>query len=153
YSGLGLLKVNENYLTARLPALVLVLFGLERLLHGHHWVSLLLLVVAVAVHPLMGLVGIFFYLAWWLMTTLKPALLAAVVGVSAVATLMVLFYPPLGNRLFGIMDDEWRAFVVPINNFAFSTEWLVGDWLRIFIACGAIVGGCRYLENAPNVVR
>jgi len=55
YGGQYILNVQEMFLTPRLPAIALVLIGLDFALRGRPIVSGVLLLGAAALHPLMAL--------------------------------------------------------------------------------------------------
>lgn len=115
---------GENQLTARIFAEAAVLLGLSFLDSRPFW-TVLLLGLAVSLHPLMALPGIavaFVYLAlgrpvWWAVMGIG-ALLAAGLGLAGIA--------PFSN-LFRTIDPEWFA-VINIR----SLYCLLGNWPRDF---------------------
>jgi hypothetical protein len=58
-------------------------------------------------------------------------LLAALAGLAAAGTLL---YQPLGLKLFGHMDDEWRDLIFRRSPHCFPVMWEPTDWVQI--------GGC-----------
>jgi hypothetical protein len=138
--GNEIFHLNESFLTPRIAACGLVLLGLERMLAGRPRVALLGLAGGMLLHPLMAVGGLFVFLAWWLAQRLTPrqlAVLAAVLGVLAAAALA---YRPLGTRLFGSMDDEWRDIHLEICFYIDPAWWAARDWARLgaeLLVCGA----------------
>ena len=90
-----------------------VFLALERMLRdpvpaGWLWQAALLLAGAFLLHPLMAMSGGLTLVLWSLSRWLRwhTAWLA---GVLMLAAAVILVYEPLGTRLFGHMDEEWRA--------------------------------------------
>ena len=131
YSGWGGLVVNENFVTPRILAIALTAFALERMLKRRYKTALLLLAGAGLMHPLMAFGGALVFAGWWAVERFgwRPTLIAC--AALAAGTAAVLVYPPLGTRLFGPMDGDWRDCArraVPMN---FPSEWSFLDWLHL----------------------
>jgi hypothetical protein len=143
FGGCEVIRLNESFLTPRIPGCALVLFALERALSGRTGTAAALLAAAVPLHPLMACAGILVVLLWWLATRLKPHQMLALTVVGSVAGSALVFIEPLGARVFGHIDDEWRAVVFQQCFFVQPALWTAGDWLRIAISAGVAIVAAR----------
>ncbi len=156
FGGMRVFNVNESFLTPRILATGLVLFGLERLLN-HRWLqSLGLMGIALTVHPVMAISGV---LVWavsfgFRVLTIRQQLFAY--GIATVAAIVTLAIPSIGLRIFGEMDPTWKDCVDDFNLYAVPQLWDATDWLQIVIAfsvCGAGLGYARLKNQAqPTLV-
>jgi hypothetical protein len=138
FGGNEIFHLNEPFLTPRLPACALALFALERALAGRPVQAVLLLAGALLLHPLMAFGGLLVVVLWWLATRVSPARLAAPGLAVALAGCAVVFWEPLGLRLFGYMDDEWLAANRHVCFFIDPAVWTAGDWGRIACCAGVV---------------
>lgn len=134
WGGMLVFHVNENFLTPRILANALVLFALERLVRRRPLPAFACLVGALVLHPLMALPGLLVFLGWCGLSFLSWRSFLVLVAGVALAHLAVLAYFPLGVRLLGHMDSEWREMVRATNPYNFPLEWTVQDWLRVAVA-------------------
>jgi hypothetical protein len=146
FSGLNILQVHEAFLTPRPLANALVLFGLERLLRRHYLTALGLCVLAVPVHPIMALAGLLVWLTYVVMTLLPPRAVVAALASTVLLAIGVLAWEPLGARLFGTMDAEWREMVRAATIFNFPLEWNVSDWLNQGVSFAVALAAARWLR-------
>jgi hypothetical protein len=137
FGGNEVFHVNESFLTPRLAACGLVLLALERGLAGRPGIALLLLAGALLLHPLMAVGGLFTFVLWWLATRLTHRQFACVMGAGFVVGGAVVCYQPLGTRLFGRIDSDWRGVMLDICYFIQPSVWSVRDWVRL--GWGALV--------------
>jgi len=139
FGGNEIFHVNESFLTPRLSSCALVLLGLERMLTGRSMAAILLLLGSFLLHPLMAVGGILPAGLWWMAgrCTWRQCVWLALSAV-ALATL-VIGVEPLGNRLFGHMDDVWRAISLKICFYIRPARWWWSDWIRIALGCGFTV--------------
>ena len=82
-------------------------------------------------HPLMAFGGALVFAGWWAVERFGWRRTLIACAALAVAVAAVLACRPLGTRLFGPMDDDWRDCArraVPMN---FPSEWLFLDWLHL----------------------
>ena len=114
YSGNQLFWANEEFLTARLPAVAFALIGLERVLAGRLCAAGAAAVVACLFHPLMGAAALA-ALAGWVALNYPAA--RAVLSLAAVGGVAVLGGTDLGYRVFGTFDAEWKGYVRMISPF------------------------------------
>lgn len=138
FGGLSVFQLNENFFTPRILATALTLFGLERLLAGRPIVALALVLGGAALHPLMAFGGLLIWLAWCLDTYLRPRHALAVPGLLGTAVAGIIFYPPVGVRLLGYMDDTWRQLVDRVSLYTVPGEWLLEDWIRSGVALAVL---------------
>src|SRR5438067_4707663 len=136
YSGNQLFWANEEFLTARLPAVAFALVGLERVLAGRRWAAGAAAVAACLFHPLMGAAALA-VLAGWVAVTYPAARVA--LSLAAVGGAAALGGTDLGDRVFGAFDAEWKGYVRMISPFDFPDDWDVQDWVRMAVAA-AVVG-------------
>jgi hypothetical protein len=139
FGGNEIFHVNESFLTPRLSSCALVLLGLERMLTGRSMAAILLLLGSFLLHPLMAVGGILPAGLWWMAgrCTRRQFVWLALAAV-ALATL-VIGIEPLGNRLFGHMDDVWRTINLKICFYIRPARWWWSDWIRIALECGLVV--------------
>ena len=148
--GLGICHVHENFLTPRLLATALVLYGLERMLAGRPVKALIFLLTALAMHPLMGFGGLLVFIGWCLLRHVPRPYLTVLIGLSAMSAVAILFVPSLGNRVFGPMDQAWREEVRCEAPFVFGSEWEYSDWLQVGFAFAVTLAAWRHLPRDPR---
>ncbi len=134
FGGMGVFHVNESFLTPRILAIGLVLLGLERLLLDRWIVSILLLMIALLIHPIMAVAGLLTWTCFVLSRCLSTRQFAGVLGVTSFAAVVCLAVPMIGLRLFGEMDPLWKERVVDFNHYSIPTKWRLRDWVHIGIA-------------------
>ena len=109
FGGNDIFHVNESFLTPRLASCAFVLLAMERMLAGRMVIALGLLLGSLLLHPLMAVGGIVPAGLWWGARSCTRRQLAWL-SLSAVAlAALVIGIEPLGNRLFGHMDEVWRT--------------------------------------------
>jgi hypothetical protein len=131
--------LNESFLTPRIACCGLVFLGLERALAGQPGAALALLAAAFPLHPLMAFGGLLASLLWWGGTRLTGRQLAALALAGCALAAVTVACEPLGARLFGHIDDDWRAVLFETNFFIDPAVWVASDWVRI--AWAALVVG------------
>lgn len=141
FAGLENFYVNESFVTPRLVANGLVLWGLAVLLEQHAWQALGFILLALAFHPLMACGGLVVYLAYLgSLRFSKWHILALVLALLSAAALMS--FDSIAGRILGTMDGEWRDAVRRANPYAFPGEWALEDWLHILGALGIALAAC-----------
>jgi hypothetical protein len=138
FGGNEVFHLNESFLTPRIAACALVLFGLERALAGRMLVAAGLCALAMTLHPLMAFGGMLVVVIWWALQRLPSRLFAALCALAIVLAGVAVGVEPLGRRLFGHMDDEWHEVYMQICFFIDPVVWSPGDWLRIALAVGLV---------------
>ena len=139
FGGNNIFCVNESFLTPRLAASGLTLLAMERLLAGRPVWSLVLLVGAFVLHPVMALGGVLVWALFLASRRLSPAVLGGLIIVAGVTGTVAVVWRPLGFRLFGRIDEEWRDIVLRTCFFIRPAVWTIGDWLRIGWGVAVIV--------------
>ncbi len=134
FGGLYVFTVHESFLTPRLLANALVLFALERVVRGRFTAALALLVPALLAHPLMALPGCLIWAGCLAVQRCHRQLLIASVASAAVLGTALLAYEPLGVRVFGAMDEDWRAMVRDASAYNFPALWTGADWLNVAVS-------------------
>jgi hypothetical protein len=139
FGGNEIFHVNESFLTPRLSSCALALLALERMLAGRIVVVGLLLLGSLVLHPLMAVGGILTAGLWWLARRCTaPQLVWLALAAVALATL-VTGLEPVGDRLFGHMDEVWRTINLKICFYIRPARWWWSDWIRIALGCGFVV--------------
>jgi hypothetical protein len=144
YGGNEIFHVNESFLTPRLAACALVLFGLEQVLADRPVWSLLFLAGALVLHPLMAVGAFLTWTVYFLSRRLTSRQLAGVALLLTGAGVFVLARQSLATRIFGQVDDEWRDVILQICFFIRPASWSALDWARIawgFVVVVAAVSG------------
>jgi hypothetical protein len=132
FGGNAIFHLNESFLTPRIASCGLVLLGLEQMLAGRVWAALVLLAAALVMHPLMAPAGVLTALAWWLFMRRNRMWLLVLGGLLLVAG-VCLGYQPLGERLLGHIDEEWRGIYLNVCFYIDPGQWSAGDWARILL--------------------
>jgi hypothetical protein len=153
FGGLHSFHVNEPFLTPRIAANALVLLALERLLSGRLLLAFVLIAPALLLHPLMAFPGFLIILGWLSLTRLRPVQLAGVLTLAALAAAGVLLYQPLALRLFGSMNDDWRAIVDRTNPYNFPLNWSLEDWVRIAVSFTVALTAAWHLRADARIRR
>lgn len=141
YGGRNMLHVHEPFLTPRLLAVGLILFGFDQLLLRRSLPALLLLVAAGLLHPLMAAGG---FLIWGGMVLVdwlgwrKACLVGSGLALAGAAVLAV---PSVAGRLLVTMDDPWREALWKACPFCFLSEWEPGDWINVFVCVIGLAAG------------
>lgn len=143
YGGQYILNVQETFVTPRMPAIALVLIGLDFLLRGRAVVSLLLLLSAAALHPLMAFGGLLIWSAFQGWNRLGGRAFFAATAILSLLAAAVLAYEPIGLRLFGSMDETWRQTILHASSFNFPSEWGSEDWWYLAVQL-ALAAACLW---------
>ena len=139
FGGNEIFHVNESFLTPRLSSCALALLALERMLAGRIVVVVLLLLGSLVLHPLMAVGGILTAGLWWLARRCTARQLVWLALAAVALTTLVTGLKPLGDRLFGHMDDVWRTINLKICFYIRPARWWWSDWIRIALGCGFVV--------------
>jgi hypothetical protein len=149
FGGNEIFHLNEPFLTPRIAACGLVFLGLERMLAGRLKAALALLAGALVLHPLMAFGAILLLALWWSLTRLTRRQFAGLVLAVCAAAALVLAYEPLGARVFGRMDDDWRDVILTVCFFVQPQTWAGSDWVRI-AWCVLVVGVAAWKLAGPT---
>src|SRR5580658_413368 len=127
YGGSGVFRTSEQFLTARLPAEVLIVTALACHLHGRKGLGYMLATAALMVHPLIALPGLLLLVC--MSSSLRLILLAALGGLIATIGIAVLAIAlPAGMHGLTVMDADWTEIVRERSQFLFLPLWSVRDW-------------------------
>ncbi len=137
YGGFGIFQVHEAFLTARLPATALAVWGLNFILGRQFSVGWLLLVAAAAIHPLMAIPAIALAI-WWTIegdSTIRRLLIAkgALVVIGAVWVIGV------SSGRLSLMTSEWLDTVRRISPQCFPTDWRLADFIYLGFALVTLI--------------
>lgn len=131
FGGHHIFHVNEPFLTPRLLACALVLFGLERMLADRLALAAILIAAALLLHPLMAAAGILIFAGWLVYRFMGRRTLVGCGVIGTAAAAIVLADEPLGTGVFGRMDTAWRDAALASNSFVVPDQWPPADWWRI----------------------
>jgi hypothetical protein len=123
YGGYKVFSYAEAAASPRPFAETFVLFGLAALLKNRLKLSILLMLCAALLHPIMAMGGIAI-LALWLITTSQRWALLVLVALAAAIGAAALF--PILARPTALIDPDWRAVLVARNPYLFPGLWLTG---------------------------
>ena len=141
FAGMGTFYVNETFATPRIAANGLILWALALLLEQKNWNALLLIVLALALHPLMACSGLVVYVAYLSAQRFTKWHLMAL-GLVLLAGGALIFSDSLAGRLLGRMDGEWRDAVRRANPYSDPSEWFAEDWMYIVGALAIALAAC-----------
>jgi hypothetical protein len=145
FGGNEVFHLNESFLTPRLASCGLVLLALERVLTRRPLQGVAAFVGAFLLHPPMAVGGALAAVLWAVARRLSARALVGLAPLLAVAAGFVLWYEPLGARLFGHMDRDWHEAILAICFFVNPAHWLASDWLRLAVGLAVVVGAARAL--------
>ncbi len=148
FAGLQIFHVNESFLTPRLMAITLVLFGLERLVRGAPFVSLGCVVAGMFVHPLMAVSGLAVWFLWQLQVRCAPRTVVFIVTGAIAMAVAILSFTPVAVDLFGLMDDTWRRIATQTNPYSVPARWEWVDWIRLAVASSAVICWIRTVNDS-----
>lgn len=115
------LFLADQYLHPRTIATALILFAISRILAGKTWQALPLLILAVAMHPLMGVLGLSF--CFFLLLT---GHLSSVIGWANASTITASLLPI--GWIFEPPSPEWRE-ALNTRSYYFLSRWTWYEWL------------------------
>jgi hypothetical protein len=115
------LYLVDQYLHPRAISTALILFAVSRILAGKWWQSVPLIILAVAMHPLMGILGLSF--CFFLFITGLPRLPAIGTNLAAFSASLI----PLG-WLFEPPSPEWHQ-ALNTRSYYFLSRWEWYEWL------------------------
>jgi hypothetical protein len=154
FGGLTIFHVNESFLTPRILANALTLFGLERALRRRYAVGLALIAGGCLFHPLMAVGGLAVVAVGWAWERLPRRVVVGLALAAAAALAIVLAVPPLGFAVFGRMDSEWLARVRIASAYNFPLEWEANDWVRLSVGLLTVAAGAWAMRRRnPRLAR
>lgn len=138
YFGFSVLSYGEPFATPRLFVEGLTFWSLWCFFNRAYVVSGLLVVVAMTLHPIMGLIAAALIIGillqesrrWWL-----------VFGLGSIAGLALALGSGLvpHERLTATLDGDWLRVVQQRAKYLYLAEWLTKDWARILLAVSVTV--------------
>ena len=137
YGGFGIFQVHEAFLTARLPATALAVWGLDFILGRQFSVGWFLLVAAAAIHPLMAIPAIALAL-WWMLegnSSTRRWLLA----IGSMALIGTAWIVGVASGKLALMPADWLETVRRISPQCFPTDWRLADFIYLGFAIVTLV--------------
>ncbi len=127
YGASGVFRILDPFLTARLPAEALTITAVGCHIRGMKWLSLLLALGALFVHPLMALPGLLLVVCLWL--PVRVSVIGAIGGAFAtLAMAVVAINLPTASPMLTVMDAPWLDVVRERSQFLFVQLWSIHDW-------------------------
>ena len=147
----SMFEFSETLAVPRPFAEAAVLAALACLLEERWASSLAFAVLAVAIHPIMGFVGVVVIGLVLLARAARPStpLVLAGAGCIALAAASLVVHVPLVDRLFQRMDDAWLDLVVQRSPHLFPTLWAPSEYANLCVQCATIAIAAR--QSAPAV--
>jgi hypothetical protein len=138
YGASGVFRILEPFLTARLPAEALVITALACHVRGMKWLSALLALGALFIHPLMALPGLLLIVCLWL--SVREGVIGAIGGTFVTLAIAIAAVSvPAASHVLTAMDAPWLDVVRERSQFLFLQLWSVHDWdinIQPFISLG-----------------
>jgi hypothetical protein len=130
----------EAFLTPRMLSEALVLGAIAFTLYGKTRLAWLIALMAMSVHPVMGLAGCMALLTlqYILPKPRNALILAALAGAALLGSLL----PSLGGRF----DDAWAALVHERSPYLFMRDWLMDDWSQAGVVVTTLLIGSITLQ-------
>jgi hypothetical protein len=135
YSAWDVFRYAEPFLTARLFAEAATLTGLALLAHRHLVGSVVLMSMAMLLHPLIGVAGMLFWAASVIPRRWRPALVAAVVTGTVSAVAVAWWHPVFPVMAF---DDDWLGHVRQRSPFLFLADWNADAFRQVLVPLAAL---------------
>jgi hypothetical protein len=137
YGGFGIFQVHEAFLTARLPATALAVWGLDFILGRQFSLGWFLLVAAAAIHPLMAIPAIALAL-WWMLegNSSTSRWLLAIGSMVLIGTAWIV---GVASGKLALMPADWLETVRRISPQCFPTDWRLADFIYLGFAIVTLV--------------
>jgi hypothetical protein len=148
YGGQRVFHFAEPFMTARLPAEVLVLVALWAWQASYRLSCMLLLACAMLIHPLIALPGL-----------LVTAMLAADKARPVSSTMPVLAVLVVAGAMIGatvlrgdapLMKGDWFAAVRTRSSFLFLDRWQPADWGALAVTIATLVAAAMRLGDSAR---
>lgn len=149
YGGHRVFAYAEPFFTARSFAEPVILLGIGLLIGGRTVVALAVLVVALLLHPLMGIPAFLFAGVW--LTARDRRWLWASVPASMAPLLLALAGVRPFDGLFASYDPAWMEVVQTANPFVFVTNWKVADWGTVVFDVGVLAWASRSVDLSATM--
>jgi hypothetical protein len=133
----------ESFLTPRMGAEALVLFGLVAALRARPVLAAGLMAVGMLIHPVMAASG-FAALGFLHLGLPRPRLSAVLLGGGVVLLVGEALLFPSGP--FGTLDSEWLRLIQGRSPYAFLAHWSLEDWGRTAVPLATLVIGWARVE-------
>jgi hypothetical protein len=149
YGPATVFRMAEPFVTPRPFVEAATLFSLALAVRGHRGWSIVLLIAAAALHPLVSLAGMLY---WWIYQMHLDRrwawmLSAAVVPVAAGLAGFAPF-----TQLFQSFDEQWLQVLLENNYNLFVTRWTIRDWTFVAVDVVTLAIGARIAEGRLRVV-
>jgi hypothetical protein len=140
--------INEPFLTPRIAALGLSMLGFSSAFRQAPIASMLFILLAGLMHPLITLapaVIIFFY--WLINHNRKALMIMAGGGCLGILVLLLKTDALLKLNFFDVIDIEWWKIIRNRSTYLFPFEWTRDEWYGLFAGLLALIFSFRYLNK------
>jgi hypothetical protein len=145
YGAARVFSCLEPFLTPRMGAEALVLFGLAAALRGRPAWAVGFVGIAASLHPIMAAAGVV-ALCWIYVFATRPILAAAAGGLILAVLAVMAFVMPEG--VAGRFDADWWQLVEARNPNLFLGFWQIEDWANAAVTLATVVIAARSLPSA-----
>ena len=143
FGGLHIFRVNEAFLTPRLPACALSILAIEQVLKGRALATTISLAMALSLHPLMAgpaVVVCAMYVGWTVIRDRRSSVRNVAIAMAAAAGLAAIW---LAGRYAPVLDETWRAIIRQASPYNFPDDWNAVDFAWIAMSL-SVVGAAAY---------
>ncbi|MBY0588862.1 hypothetical protein K2X85_16940 [bacterium] len=137
YGGLQIFQVHEGFLTARLPAAALALWGLDQALSKRWLIAWGILVTSMMIHPLIALPALAIACWWWVEGWWPAGRASMTITAFSVVALGIVAGIASGQLTW--MSAGWFETVYQISPQCFASQWLMADWIHLSFAVAGLV--------------
>lgn len=135
YGAWEVFQYAESFLTPRLFAEAVVLTSIALALYGRRWGSMASALLAMLLHPLIGMAGLLIVALLIVPRKNAPALVVALLGGLILAVSVAVFFP---HYPLSIFDPEWLALIRARSPFLIMQDWNLGSWMGVGTSIAAL---------------
>ena len=134
----GILSYGEPFLTPRIFAEALTILSIVFFIKKRLFLSVIFLIVALFIHPLMAGCGLIFLLIYSQQFKLRSILIQSLIIISTLFVLAKAGIGPFGN-LLQVMDDQWYQLVKLRNSHVLIGMWDTEAFNLVLFDCSIIL--------------
>lgn len=138
YFGFSVLSYGEPFATPRLFVEGLTFWALWCFFRRAYAISGLMVLAALALHPIMGLIAAALIVALLLQESRRWWWIFAAAGVAGIALVTISGLVPL-ERITATLEGDWLRVVQARASYLYLSEWPLKDWTRIALAVSITV--------------
>jgi hypothetical protein len=138
YFGFSVLSYGEGFATPRLFVEGLTFWSIWCFCNRSYLISALLVLVALSLHPIMGLIIAALLVGILLQEGRRWWLIFGAASIAGIAVILVSGVVPT-ERFTAVLEGDWFYVVNARAKYLFVTEWQTKDWARIMLAASITV--------------